>query len=339
MPPARPARLCPETPLAVVLSAACQPMTKPMVPAGKCPPAPAVTDHRAQTVRTASDGGGAVAGKGPILTRHQKLVDPLPFLTQSQKLPWLRECMMAKLSQLVTVISEVVSVERVKIERIARFAREAGAISTGGRGPGGAEMTARDAAIIIGLLLQDGVAQNAVINIDIIRRMHSDNSLAENIDDLDHSQKDMLKSFLPSLLVPQHTFVDALESIVKSAIINVRTFERIFWHSWISFYCADNTANITFDTKSLEEPLCKSGFYLSIDYNSPFVPSHVLAFSGVINRNSNASDYNSELHYRQQFMEFCQFRRQTELGLAAISEIGAFLAGKEVESLRWSRTK
>lgn len=56
---------------------------------------------------------------------------------------------MAKLSQLVKEMAEVTRVPEATVNQLARQVREAGMISSGGRGPGGAEMTPQDCANLL----------------------------------------------------------------------------------------------------------------------------------------------------------------------------------------------
>jgi hypothetical protein len=56
---------------------------------------------------------------------------------------------MATLSQLVTTLASVTGVPQATVFAYGRFAREAGLISQGGRGRGGAQMTATDAANLL----------------------------------------------------------------------------------------------------------------------------------------------------------------------------------------------
>jgi hypothetical protein len=69
---------------------------------------------------------------------------------------------MAKLSQLVKEMAEAMGVPEATVNQLARQVREAGMISSGGRGPGGAEMTPQDCTnlllAVVSRNLKGGVA-------------------------------------------------------------------------------------------------------------------------------------------------------------------------------------
>lgn len=68
---------------------------------------------------------------------------------------------MATLSQLVDVVAAVEGIDPERVTAIARAVREAGLVTTGGRGPSAAQMTERDAANLLIAVNTADIARNA----------------------------------------------------------------------------------------------------------------------------------------------------------------------------------
>jgi hypothetical protein len=79
---------------------------------------------------------------------------------------------MATLQDLVTVLSWATAVPEATVFAYGRFAREAGLISQGGRGRGGARMTVRDAANLVIALGGTATTREAGATINRFRPMH-----------------------------------------------------------------------------------------------------------------------------------------------------------------------
>lgn len=78
---------------------------------------------------------------------------------------------MAKLSQLVPVVAQALGVPEPTVALYARTLRDAGMISTGGRGPGGAEMTNADAANLLIAVVGSDAIKNAPDTVKKFRRI------------------------------------------------------------------------------------------------------------------------------------------------------------------------
>lgn len=77
---------------------------------------------------------------------------------------------MAKLSDLIPTLAEVVGMPDTAVGAYARRLRKAGKISSGGRGPGGAEMTPRDCANLL-IAVMAGTPTYAVERIRLFRSL------------------------------------------------------------------------------------------------------------------------------------------------------------------------
>ena len=112
---------------------------------------------------------------------------------------------MTQLSDLVRVIARVAGMEEVQVGWVARHLREAGLISQGGRGRGGAKMVARDAAnLLIGIC---SVGSAKEIPDQVTRLRH-----AICVD----SEFDLHADIRPAFSVDAQ-FGDALEALIKRA--------------------------------------------------------------------------------------------------------------------------
>jgi hypothetical protein len=112
---------------------------------------------------------------------------------------------MAKLADLIPCVADALGLEEKSVSHGARVLRDAGLISTGGRGYGGAEMTNADAAnLLIGLLGADTLlgAPEAVAKFRRLER---------------HGRTHALPAPLAFLATSGMTFGEALESLIGAA--------------------------------------------------------------------------------------------------------------------------
>src|ERR1700704_3688635 len=80
---------------------------------------------------------------------------------------------MTTLSELVNTIAKVEGIDPATVTLIARSVREAGFITTGGRGPSAARMTYRDAANLIIAVNASPTAREAPHTVQVYRALES----------------------------------------------------------------------------------------------------------------------------------------------------------------------
>ncbi|MBP2294717.1 hypothetical protein [Azospirillum rugosum] len=125
---------------------------------------------------------------------------------------------MAKLSTLVPALAEVLGLPEPSVALPARRLREARVISTGGRGPGGADMTASDCAALLVAVLASESASAAPAVVQEWRRLQS--RFGEG--------RSRMDAGMAAVLDPSAGFLDQLSSIIdlgRSGVI-----ERMFSH-------------------------------------------------------------------------------------------------------------
>lgn len=117
---------------------------------------------------------------------------------------------MPKLSGLIPILAQVLAIPEQSVAMFARHLRESRLISTGGRGPGGAEMSARDCANLLIALLGGSYAKDAAKTVRNYRRITA--SPEWPAWDLDHLDLPELKK-----LPLEHQFGRALEALILAA--------------------------------------------------------------------------------------------------------------------------
>lgn len=215
---------------------------------------------------------------------------------------------MPTLSDLISAIADIVDVDRVRVARLARFAREGGAVSTGGRGRGGAVMTTRDAASLLGLLLAGAPAQRAGITLATLERLNA--PPRRYADGLDNNPDGVgrIVDILPVLARDDHSIVDAIACALDLAIATPTLFvpeNGEILGSTIDFNCRDYVATIDIElTGNPRNPQTPDTMW--IEYSDRYAGG----------RPMSTYDDGRRLLCHQY------------LGFAAIGEIGAFLAAK-----------
>lgn len=116
---------------------------------------------------------------------------------------------MARLSELVDAVAEVTGVALNNVNLHARLAREAGYIQQGGRGLSAPNMTARDAAMLLGAIMASPTAKETAITLG---RMLQKNSVVMAVSDIKIPHVNRLLS--PLCL--RHSFIDGLEFFIDN---------------------------------------------------------------------------------------------------------------------------
>lgn len=117
---------------------------------------------------------------------------------------------MAKLSGLIPVVAGVLNVPEKTVAIYVRHLRQARLISTGGRGPGGAAMTARDCANLLIAIMGSNYAKDAAETVTTYRSIGTTSSWTRW--QLPHLHLPALKS-----LPEGHRFGEALDALIESA--------------------------------------------------------------------------------------------------------------------------
>lgn len=119
---------------------------------------------------------------------------------------------MAKLSALIPAVANSLGLPEKTVAIYARHLREARLISTGGRGPGGAEMTPQDCANLLVAILGGNLAKDAALTVQ-----HYASLPAGGDEQRDRWELESFK--IPELITLQerHSFGAALEALIASA--------------------------------------------------------------------------------------------------------------------------
>jgi hypothetical protein len=119
---------------------------------------------------------------------------------------------MAKLSALIPAVASSLGLPEKTVAIYARHLREARLISTGGRGPGGAEMTPQDCANLLMAIVGGNLAKDSALTID-----HYASLPAGRDEQRDRWELENFK--IPKLITLQerHSFGAALEALIASA--------------------------------------------------------------------------------------------------------------------------
>ena len=117
---------------------------------------------------------------------------------------------MAKLSGLIPVVAGVLSVPEKTVAIHARHLRQARLISTSGRGPGGADMIARDCTNLLIAIMGGGYAKDAAETVTTYQSIVTRTSWTRW--QLPYLDLPALKS-----LSEGHRFGEALDALIESA--------------------------------------------------------------------------------------------------------------------------
>ena len=157
---------------------------------------------------------------------------------------------MARATELVDLIAALTGLDHAKVNRHARFARQAGYLSQAARGLSAAHMTAKDAAHLLASILNDGIAQDAGTILKHIGDMEMNDEDVRNLNDANKwrdGARERLRAVLPVLFEPEHGFVDLLVALIEQAESGSTVFAQRYGLSYIEYHCGDYYAFVNLE--------------------------------------------------------------------------------------------